>query len=557
MLKSLNNLIYLIIFLLVSSIQAQDYNPNKTVTIYIHGFDPKGYRASGVFGEDVAEPFFDEIPTYVGLPTSANEEDLNKPNLFTSTTYYGDTPPVYYNDKDIQELDAITQQYGGGIPRYAMIVAKYAKHLLARTGAQQVNFVSGSMGSLVIRWLIEKDVENLASNKLIARWFSIEGVVNGNYAASESILFKLYDEVESVSVDITQMKYNWIEKHLSNPRSIGQSSYYKDILVGFETSTDDSAKEGALTMIMLTHGQFWANDGYQASKDTKLDIIAPYRFMGQEPTQTYIHDTHLGIKDNPSLWVGISNFVTSNRRVRVTLQDVKVDDIKEKNRWYSKKLPAEIIFESRVFSPAVKLQWGVDRAVSEQLYVGGVPKIVKYKKKHQTKVVNQVLFNDFIVPNENSLNIELTVKEIDGDLRYKVYEAFKDRDYDYIGNSTFSVPLKNGIYPFSSTKFSGNVKVEVIDYPFALLGEDEGADEQNQTTGDENQILERGDLVSFTKVLSKNSDYMTQRLSSLLVGYSALKDSNISGVDVYKLIYTTIKPDGESKCKCFSLSSSS
>jgi hypothetical protein len=179
-----NSLVLLVSLGFFSSLQAQSYNPNKTVTVYIHGFDPKGYRESGVFGEDIVEPFFDEIPTYIGIPTTANEEDLNKPNIFASTTYYGDTTPDYYTDADVSELDAVTKKYGGGIPRYALIVAKYAKHLLERTGAQQVNFVSGSMGSLVTRWLIEKDVENLASHKQIARWFSVEGVVNGNYAAS-------------------------------------------------------------------------------------------------------------------------------------------------------------------------------------------------------------------------------------------------------------------------------------------------------------------------------------------------------------------------------------
>jgi pimeloyl-ACP methyl ester carboxylesterase len=522
------------------------HNPNDTVTVYVHGFSGHGAgKIDTIYGADEHESFMDDIPTFLGLPTINNPKDINKTNVFAATGYYGDTPPSYYTEQDKEDIAKVTEEFGGGIPRYALIVAKYSKHLMERTGAKQVNFISGSMGALVTRYLIEKNLEGLAADKKIARWLTLEGVVNGNYAASKSILFKIYNDVEKVSIDIKHMKYKWISKNLSNPRSVGKSPFYKDILVGFETSTDDSAKEGLLTKLMLTHGQFQPNDGYQIAKDTKLDVLAPYRFLGENPTHTFIHDTHLGIKNNSILWAGISNFITSNKRVRVTLQDVKVDDIKEKDRWYSKKLPAEIVFESRVYSPSLKLQWGIDGAVNEQLYVGGVPPIIKYKKKHQTKVVNQTLYDDFILPLEDSLSIELVAKEIDGDLRYKVYESFKDRDYSYIGNTTFSVPLKDGIYSFSSNKFSGNVKVEVIEYPFALLGEDDVADVQNSTQTDENQILERGELVSFTKVVSKNSDYMKQRLSSLLVGYPSLKGSNISGVDVYKLIYTTIKVDGE------------
>jgi len=184
--------LFLLLFLSLAAtwLGASPYDPNKTVTVYVHGFDPHGYRQSGIYGEDTQEDFFADIPSYLGLPTTAYAEDLNKSNLFAATTYYGDTPPEYYTAQDIADIDAVTQQYGGGIPRYALIVAKYAKHLMQRTGAQQVNFVSGSMGSLVVRWLIEKDLEALASTQKIARWLSVEGVVNGNYAASKSILFK-------------------------------------------------------------------------------------------------------------------------------------------------------------------------------------------------------------------------------------------------------------------------------------------------------------------------------------------------------------------------------
>ncbi len=521
---------------LITNLHATPYNPDKTVTIYVHGFDPSGYRASGIFGEDTYEDFFDEIPTYIGLPTSAYAEDLNRSNLFTATTYYGDTPPAYYTQKDIEDLDAVTRQYGGGIPRYALIVAKFAKHLLQRTGAKQVNFISGSMGSLVVRWLIEKDSEGLASGQKIARWLSIEGVINGNYAASKSILFKLYDSVENLSIDIDHMKYGWIQRNLSNPRSLGQSPFYQNILVGFETSTNDSPKEGLLTKIMLAHGQFQPNDGYQRAGDTAFsEILAPYRFHGENPTHTYLHETHLGVKKSPALWAEIANFLTSQKRVRITLLDAKVDDIKEKNHWYYKKLPAEIIFESRVYSPALYLQWGISDPVCERLYAGGVPPIVKYRHKRETKAINQILFDDFVTPSEQSMTVSLDLKEIDGDLRYKVYESIKDRKYSNIGTLSFPVPLQAGVYPFLAAKFSGHVKVEIIEYPkeipIALLP-------------DRNETVERGTLLSYTRVLSLKSETMQQRLYTFQQRYPSLQNSTIHGVDAYKILYRTTDPDG-------------
>ena len=469
----INLFVILFSLFMTVTLHAKAYDPNKTLTVYVHGFDPEGYRQSGIFGEDSYENFFDNIPSFIGLPTVFDTETKSKANLFASTTYYGDTPPAYYTSEDIEQLDAITQQYNGGIPRYAMIVAKYTRHLMQETGAQQVNFVSGSMGSLVVRWLIEKDTESLASEQKIARWLSIEGVVNGNYGASKSLLFQLYDSIEKTSVDIEHMTYKWISRNLSNPRTVGQSPYYKNILTGFETSTNDSAKEALLTKLLISHGQFQPNDGYQIAGDTVLsDILPEYRFFGENPTHTYLHETHLGIKDSPSLWAEVGNFLTSNKRVRVTLTKAKVNDIKEKNKWYYKKLPAEIIFESRIYSPAIQLLWGIDKPISEQRYAGAVPRIVKYKRKKETKQLNQILFDDFVMPQENSLSVEISVKEIDGDLRYKVYESIRDRVYAKIGTVTFAVPLKAGIYPFQAKKFSGEVKVEIINYPFPLLGEE-------------------------------------------------------------------------------------
>ncbi len=436
------------------SLYAKPLDLNETVTIYVHGFDSEGYRRVGIFGAKEERDFLQKSVYF--LPD----------HEVVSTIYYGDTPPAYYTQADIDEIDAVTQKYGGGIPRYALIVAKFAKHMMAQTGAKQVNFISGSMGSLVVRWLIEKNVEGLAAEKKIGRWYSVEGVVNGNYAASTSLLFKLYDSLESVSIDIDHMKYKWVTREFGSPRTVGKSPYYKDILIGFETSTDGHPKEGLLTKLLILHGQFWPNDGYQISRDTYFrSIPQAYRYHGELPTHIYLHQTHMGVKDSPALWADIVNFLTSHKRVRITLEQVKVDDIKERNRWYLKKLPAEIVFESRVYAPALNLFFGVTDPVSERTYHDGVPPIVKYRKKHQTKTVNQVLFDSFVMPYEQSLRIELDAKEIDGDLRYKVYESIHDRRFARIGSSSFTVPLVSGLYPFKGYKFSGNVRVEVISYP--------------------------------------------------------------------------------------------
>jgi hypothetical protein len=61
-----------------------------------------------------------------------------------------------------------------------------------------VNIVSGSFGSLIVRWMIENDLAALASSGAIARWLSVEGLLAGNWAASRDRLADLVDLVTSV-----------------------------------------------------------------------------------------------------------------------------------------------------------------------------------------------------------------------------------------------------------------------------------------------------------------------------------------------------------------------
>src|SRR4029434_1243068 len=85
----------------------------------------------------------------------AHGEATLPPNAAADMIYYGDTPPPYYTDADMSELARVTTQWGGGVPRYALIVARYARELMRRSGARQVNIVSGSFGSLIPRLVIE------------------------------------------------------------------------------------------------------------------------------------------------------------------------------------------------------------------------------------------------------------------------------------------------------------------------------------------------------------------------------------------------------------------
>src|SRR5262245_53900587 len=107
---------------LLPSVAAGSHDPRTTITIFIPGFQPDGASHQGVFGDDVPEPLLEEIAALVGLPTINDPLNATIPNVVTSTSYYGDTAPSYYTAQDQAELDAVTAEWGGGVPRYALIV---------------------------------------------------------------------------------------------------------------------------------------------------------------------------------------------------------------------------------------------------------------------------------------------------------------------------------------------------------------------------------------------------------------------------------------------------
>jgi hypothetical protein len=433
----------------------------KNLTLFVHGFDKDGYKASGTFGEKNSDEALEKFQALgESYPITKDKTVIN---IAKSTTYYGDTPPAYYSEKDIQDLKAVTAQWDGGIPRYAMIIAKYAKHLMQQEKVERINIVSGSMGSLVTRWMIEKNVEGLASDKKIVKWYSLEGVITGNYAADrKEYIEKFYGGSALDSIDITHMTSDWIEENFQNPVSKATSPYYKDILLGQQASTDDGLNKGSLTALLFLNGQFSANDGTQRVKDCRFDETLPEaRFNDLSPTFTLIHKNHLSLKDHKGAWANVMIFLNAKKRVKITLLDAKVEDIQEDIRWYNKK--AEIVFASKVYSPQIEKTWGIKEAIAENTRSGATLAVHNYSEDGEENNLNQFILDQFVAADETNLMIDFKIEEIDYAAKYGVYERL-NHHYDLIDKTQVTVPLENGNYPFSGDNWSFHLKVEVLDY---------------------------------------------------------------------------------------------
>ena len=416
--------------------------PPRTLTVYIHGYSKSGTKRNDVYGNDNYDPVIDAIVETTGFDTSTTY-NKNSQNIIAITPYYGNIPPSYYTPRDEQDIKDI----GEGIPRYALIIAKFTKHMMKLTQTDKVNFMSVSMGSLVTRYLIEKDLENLSSTNKITKWLSLEGVIKGNIAASSTNLYNFINNFQKQSIDTKHMKYSWVYANLNE-----KSPYYKPIQIGFESSTKDDANEAALSFWMRLNGKFRANDGYQAVRDT---------FFETNATHTFFHDNHIKLAKNKAAWAYAASFLTSKKHVRITLIDATLYNLREDRIPFFNIKPADIVFQSAVYSQKAQDKWNFTRPIDERRLRGKYLPLYYYHDTNTAQTLNQTLFDSFILENEDTLTLDITPFELDYEPDYGVKEFTGHGDNESLGKVQLQLPMKSGIYPLQNNEWSGRVKVEV------------------------------------------------------------------------------------------------
>ena len=446
--------------------RAQD--PNRTATLFVGGFAADGASRHGVFGVDGSEALLDSIAALAGAPVAHGEATL-PPNAAADMVYYGDTAPPYYTAADIAELARVSAQWGGGVPRYALIVAKYAREMMRRSGARQVNIVSGSFGSLIVRWVIEKDLESLASSGAIARWLSVEGVLAGNWAASRNHLASLLDLVDPLPIDVTNMNYDWVATNLHSPRDEIDNPLYASILVGSLASTDDSYQDGALTDLMVTEQAWQPNDGLQAVADALLQhVTARSQYLGLPPVLGWLRNTHLDVTNNRGGRADVATFLTQRRRVTIVMTDATIKNLSEPFFL----LPAEVVLESRVSSPAVAARWGIHEPLNVREKEGAVAPLRLFSRTGEHQHFSELLYDGLVLPEETALELDLHAEEIDYDWRYNVFETATRPYYDELGAGTLMVStVAPGSYTFDAPGWSCVVAVTTYDYPFVAYAQ--------------------------------------------------------------------------------------
>lgn len=446
-------------------LHAQHGDPANTVTIVVPGFDPDGATLAGPFGVDIYEDLLGHIGGIAGLSTIQDPGGLAAPDLLTMCDYYGDTPPAYYDAQDHADLAAMDAQFGGGVPRYALIMAKFTREVLERTGAAQANIEGASFGGLISRYMIRHDLEGLVSDGRIARWQTLEGANNGSYISSNDFLNWLWHQFNTHSVDVDHLKYSWVDQHLDSPHDRATHPNYAEMLVGHTASTDDGANSGSFSTILLLNGDWAPNDGVLLNHEGRfgsLDTVAMYR--GRVPTQSWHAVDHYGLADFQGAWASIAGFLTGDQRFTVRITGIKLHTTKEGGFWTS--MPAETVVTSNAVSQHANASWGYTEPMARRNRHDASAPLHDVPARNSWHTVDQIVFDDMLLPGETGLDLSFVADELDSDPKYDLWEYLLN-DYDQIGTLATSIPIASGSWEVTGPDFDLRLTAELIEYPFS------------------------------------------------------------------------------------------
>jgi hypothetical protein len=442
-------------------------NPDKTATIHVHGWNLPGATKTGNVGDDRGGgSTVDGIRRFSTMP--AGTTSPTAPNQIVATEYYGATFPSYYTAADQAEVTAQK-----GIPRYALIVAKYARQVLDRSGAEGINLTCHSMGCEISRYLIENDVGHLVSAGKIRRWVSFAGVVNGATLADIDGGMQL-DKIAKLLgldlVDVAHMNRSWVQQYVAaydHRRVEGNNPLWSNLLVHHILSTDPRIDTALGIPLMDVFGYSKvANDGivlddemYLHSQTDAAKWVTPSGAL-LPVSQSHHLANHFNITDHVGAQAIAAAALTGKRRARVTLTSLTL--YKDHETGLLDKAPAEVVVESQVRYPYVKAIEPSDPLLDEVTTARRNAPLYRVSKG-ETQTPNYVVFDGPVFDAQTSVALSVKLSETD------FYPAAGLNENALAANAPLGelnqeVPLTSGDYTVTTAdvKFTVHVAVETL-----------------------------------------------------------------------------------------------
>ena len=234
----------------------------------------------------------------------------------------------------ISEADEIEVEALEGVPRYATIVGKQIRHILDRApDATGVNLVCHSMGCLVSRYLMENDVEGLASEGLYVRWVTYAGVVRGaDLAHAFADLDAAAELIGLDLIDVQHMTYDWLSENVATcdgEREYGNNPVYEGMLIHHLLADDPYlAEKWGLPLLDFNNPDslpndaiVWTDDQWFADMDDAARLTTPGG-DALRSTRSYHNVDHFIINEIDGAHALSVATLVGSRRVEVRLESL-------------------------------------------------------------------------------------------------------------------------------------------------------------------------------------------------------------------------------------------
>jgi hypothetical protein len=459
----------------------KEYNNDTTITVWVHGYsnsmkdwDKKTYgevtSCSGILG-DMKE-------FGINRPCGNTAQGALAPNQFLKVNYYGAIPADWLTPEQIAEIEAYPGQTGNsGLHRYALIVAKLLRLRLEMSGATHINVACHSMGCLITRYIIERNIENLAAERRFVRWYTSAGVIAG------ARLARLYDNVTvqelgsafgigqsdfiHMNPDFVQDEVCWWDHNLWE----GNNPLLSGMIIHNMCATDPRIAEALnIALLDLNNPGDEPNDGIMYTNDEFFHSQPPgVAFQAADGSQapashSYFYIDHMSLPKTKAAGVLATANTFHNRRVRISLKELNVKKDRESHGLFDGEYgtpPADIIIESAVrYNPYIMQTYGQDILIHEQLLAHRSPEMFQ-QAEGTTKTWDEVIFQAPVFDQMTSLWLNFRLLEVDWYARFGIQEWIFDKDQE-LASFTGQVNLTNHTFEVNNQYVKATIEVRVI-----------------------------------------------------------------------------------------------
>lgn len=465
------------------------YTDPDTIDIWVHGFTnhSQSQLSTTVYGavtgcNDLGTALATFKPS---IPCATGENDL-RPNQAVGMEYYGAIPPDWMTQAQINEVEQYPYVGGPtGLQRYGLILGMFIKWRLQVTGAHYANLVCHSMGCLLSRYVIENDIEQLASTSKITRWETNAGVLAGARLARlyDNPQVQMYADVLGLSTDdFALMNPAYVQQYAAvydHQLYEGNNPLFNGILIHHMGANKASLPQAAGISLLdgipnenpgnePNDGIMFTSDEYFRSQSAAASVNTP---DAGPVASTHVFD-YIDHIDQPSSEEAKAMMVAAlynQRKVVVTLKSLTLNmDFENDELLETGVPPAEVVAEVVAdYSPYTLPKYGVSAVIDNDTIAYRTATM--YQQTLSTTVMpNQVVFEAPVFDDQTDFNLNVKLTETDyytttpwnvnevnplvGNLNDKVIVS-------YSGN----VSLMNQTIPATSTGGDMELQVQMID----------------------------------------------------------------------------------------------